>query len=251
METLFMDDDCIVVNKAPGESVEPVSSPAMTDLPRLLGERLGGPVFAVHRLDVPVSGCVLFARTREARSFLGRAFAEHSEGEGGSGPVKKIYRAVTEMPRGEMPSGGELVHWIRAGVTKSAAFDQAGPGRKRAALRYRIAGRGDRYLFLEIELLTGRRHQIRAQLARLGLHIKGDLKYGARRSEKGGGIRLHAYSLSFPSLKTGETLTVCAPFPPSVPGGLPDALWSAFEEAAGTRTDFPSPPMPPDVPPVF
>ncbi|MDR1287614.1 MAG: RNA pseudouridine synthase [Treponema sp.] len=238
METVFIDGDCAVVNKAPGESSEPLCPPAMTSLPRLLEERLGGPFFAVHRLDVPVSGCVLFARNREALAFLGRAFAEHSEGRGGEGSIKKMYWAVTEMPGREIPQSGELVHWIKAGPSKSAAFDGEGPGRKRAALRYRIAGKGDRYLFLEIELLTGRRHQIRAQLARLDLHIKGDLKYGARRSEKGGGIRLHACSLSFPVFKTGETVTVYAPPPPSAPGGLPDSLWMAFEESAGTPVRF-------------
>ena len=116
-----MDDDCAVVNKAPGESAEPLASPSsMKDLPRLLEERLCGPVFAVHRLDVPVSGCVLFARNRDALAFFGRIFAEHSEGDM-PGRVKKIYWAVVEMPGGEIPQSAELVHWIRAG-TVSRSF---------------------------------------------------------------------------------------------------------------------------------
>jgi 23S rRNA pseudouridine1911/1915/1917 synthase len=172
---------------------------------------------AVHRLDVPVSGCCLFARTGEALSFLSAAFAR--------GECKKTYRAIAEKP--EFPAGipdeGELVHWIKkyAG-NKSIACDEAGPGRKRAVLRYRVLGEGKRCFFMEIELVTGRHHQIRAQLARLGIHIKGDVKYGARRTEKGGGIRLHAVSLAFPDPLRGERILTVAP-PPQM-----DALWSAL-----------------------
>jgi 23S rRNA pseudouridine1911/1915/1917 synthase len=228
MEIVFENKSCVVVNKISGESTEPVSSGGgMTDLPRLLAERFGV-LFAVHRLDVPVSGCVLFAKNKKALSFLGKAFAERSAGDDNG--VKKIYWAVVEMPAGEIPRDGEYVHWIGAGgKSKSKAFKSEGPGLKRAALRCRAAGRGDRYLFLEIELLTGRRHQIRAQLAALGLHIKGDLKYGARRSDPGGGIHLHAYSLSFPDPLGGGLITAAAP-PPKGPGGSPDRLWQAFEE---------------------
>jgi 23S rRNA pseudouridine1911/1915/1917 synthase len=134
---------------------------------------------------------------------------------------------------------GELVHWIYRDKrrNKSIAFDTNGPGRKRAILRYRIAGQGERYLFLEIELVTGRSHQIRAQLAALGLHIKGDLKYGARRSEKSGGIRLHSYSLAFqnplPGGGGGEIIRVTAPPP------LRDRLWEDFEKCAVLVTPKP------------
>jgi 23S rRNA pseudouridine1911/1915/1917 synthase len=184
---------------------------------------------AVQRLDVPVSGCALFAKTGGALAALNRAFSQ--------GRAVKKYWAVLEDPSvagGPDPAGeGELVHWIAsdAGVNKSRAFDSPGPGRKEARLRYRCLGRGIRYLFLEIELITGRHHQIRAQLAALGLHIKGDLKYGSRRSEKGGGIRLHARSLAFPHPETGRTISVSA---------LPrmDPLWEALAEAA-SRTEKP------------
>ncbi|MDR2369950.1 MAG: RNA pseudouridine synthase [Treponema sp.] len=228
MEIIFENKSCVVVNKASGESAEPLPpGSGMIDLPRLLAER-PGVFFAVHRLDVPVSGCVLFAKNRKALSFLGRAFAEHSAGADNG--VKKIYWAVVETPEGEIPRDGEYVHWIGSGgKSKSKAFNSEGPGLKRAVLRCRAAGRGERYLFLEIEPLTGRRHQIRAQLAALGLHIKGDLKYGAKRSDPGGGIHLHARSLSFPDPIGRGLITAAAP-PPTGPEGSPDRLWRAFEE---------------------
>jgi 23S rRNA pseudouridine1911/1915/1917 synthase len=230
----------------------------MADLPRLLartfaaGKDFKGKDFlpaAVHRLDVPVSGCTLFARTPEALVLLNAEFHGASEAAlrgAKAAVVEKMYWAIVELPPPgvSLPESGKWVHWIKAGIhtsaagihtntagtgeNKSAAYDEEGPGRKRGALRYRILGQGDHYLFLEINLLTGRHHQIRAQLARMGLHIKGDLKYGARRSERGGGIRLHGYSLSFPApggAGTGEIIHVQA-LPP-----VPDPLWDAFEAA--------------------
>jgi 23S rRNA pseudouridine1911/1915/1917 synthase len=185
---------------------------------------------------MPVSGCLLLAKTQAAAAFLGKAFARHGC------LVEKRYWAITELPKSEnaLPQEGELVHWLGfdSKTNKSFAFplermnDTAAAkrrkGLKKAILRYRIAGRGEHYLFLEIDLVTGRHHQIRAQLAALGLHIKGDLKYGARRSEKSGGIRLHAYSLAFPNpLRPDEMIRVQAPPP------VADSLWSAFLEAAG------------------
>jgi 23S rRNA pseudouridine1911/1915/1917 synthase len=232
VKTVFAHPDCLVVNKEAGESTEPRPPPNMKDLPALLQDSFG-PVTAVHRLDVPVSGCVLFARNRRALSLLGRAFAEPCRegrpGEKQERKVRKIYWAIAETPDRDFPESGELLHWIAAAGGKSEAFDEDGPGRKKALLRYRRAGQGERYLFLEIDLITGRRHQIRAQLARLGLRIKGDLKYGARRSEKAGGIRLHAYSLSFPdpAARTGEIIRVCAAPP------LRDRLWEAFAQCPG------------------
>jgi 23S rRNA pseudouridine1911/1915/1917 synthase len=196
---LYQDGSCVVINKAAGEDAEHF------------------PLRAVHRLDVPVSGCLLFARTPDALAFLSSAFAR--------GLVDKRYWAILEAPETAVPGREELVHWIRWNPrsNKSAAFGEAGPGRKRAALRYRIIGRGERYLFMEIKLLTGRHHQIRAQLAALGLHIKGDLKYGARRSEKEGGIRLHARSLTFPDPSGGDAPVHVTAAPP-----LRDRLWEDF-----------------------
>ena len=239
---LYCDIDCVVVNKVPGEAVEGAGK-GMVDLPRLLAGELSNPdrepawalpaenalamPTAVHRLDVPVSGCAVFARTSGALAFLSAAFANQA--------VEKKYWAIVELPESALPAAEnkktELVHWIQfdSKRNKSIACNEPGPGRKKAVLRYRQAGKGENYLFLEVELVTGRHHQIRAQLAQLGLHVKGDLKYGARRSERNGGIRLHARSLSFPNpTENGSRITVLADPP------LSDNLWQAFQLTVGS-----------------
>jgi 23S rRNA pseudouridine1911/1915/1917 synthase len=223
---LYQDPRCLVVNKLPGEAVEG-AAPGMIDLPRLLAETSGGaasgpeglaiPV-AVNRLDVPASGCVLFARTRRALSRLNAVL--------GQGKMEKRYWVIAENPAaGELPEAGEWIHWLSRNprTNKSRAWAEEGPGRKQGVLRYRIKGRGERYIFLEIELAAGRHHQIRAQLAAQGLFIKGDLKYGARRSERGGGIRLHAASLSFPNPDAPGAEVTARAYPPVM-----DPLWEAF-----------------------
>jgi 23S rRNA pseudouridine1911/1915/1917 synthase len=222
---IYTSDECLVVNKISGEAAEGAVK-GMADLPKLLAAQFGGTFTAVHRLDVPVSGCTLFARSPGALSFLNAAFA--------GGRVQKYYWAIIEMPRTGTSVGetGEMIHWLETDRrrNKSAAFTEEAPGRKKAILRYRVTGRGTHYLFMEIELVSGRRHQIRAQLAAAGLHIKGDLKYGSRRSEKAGGIRLHARSLRFPappgSPGPEEYVTVKAAPP------LRDRLWEDFEKSA-------------------
>ncbi|MDR2606818.1 MAG: RNA pseudouridine synthase [Treponema sp.] len=220
---LFSNSSCMVINKAPGESTEPLPGPGMIDLPRLLAEyRADLRPLPVHRLDVPVTGCVLFALNGEALRFLGKAFRE--------GKTQKSYWAITEFPPSgkTLPNEGEMKHWIgagHAGANKVTVSGTEGPALRESRLRYRIFGRGEHYLFWEIELLSGRHHQIRAQLAHEGFPVKGDLKYGARRSEKAGGIRLHARDLSFPDPESSSTITVSC-FPP-----LEDNLWLAFREA--------------------
>jgi 23S rRNA pseudouridine1911/1915/1917 synthase len=218
----------MVINKLPGDSSENI--PLKNE-----GDKFPAPV---HRLDVPVSGCLLLARTPEAAAFLGSAFARRDS------RVEKKYWAIIEKPfkNGKteiaLPEKGELVHWLGVNSKTNKAFalppemmggtspKERHKGLKKAVMRYKIAGQGENYLFLEIDLVTGRHHQIRAQLAALGLHIKGDLKYGARRSEKSGGIRLHAYSLAFPNpLNPGEVIRVKARPP------VMDSLWAAFAEA--------------------
>ncbi|GHV53589.1 RNA pseudouridine synthase [Spirochaetia bacterium] len=246
MEIVYQSDDCVVVNKLPGDSAEPLAAvqagKGMADLPRMLlktlavGKDFRGKDFlpaAVHRLDVPVSGCTLFARTPEALVFLNAAFHGASEAAlrgANASTVEKIYWAIVELPPPgkELSEAGEWRHRIKAGTgeNKSVAYDEEGPGRKQGILRYRLVGAGSHYLFFEINLLTGRHHQIRAQLARMGLHIKGDLKYGAKRSERGGGIRLHGYSLAFPDPAAPNELIRVQALPP-----LRDPLWAAFEAA--------------------
>ena len=232
---LYCDAHCVVVNKIAGEALEGAGK-GMIDLPKLLAAELPDSSLpadevlalptAVHRLDVPVTGCAVFARTKTALSFLNDSFRNNIDNT-----IDKRYWAIVELPRDnnvKIPSQfTELIHWIQFDKkkNKSTAHDENGPGRKKAVLRYCIRGRGANYLFLEIELITGRHHQIRAQLERLCLCIKGDLKYGARRSEPGGGIRLHARSVSFPNPENnGKRITVEAAPP------LRDNLWLAFEE---------------------
>jgi len=229
---LHCDAACVVVNKIPGEAAEGAGR-GMGCLPSLLAAELAAPGYpasvspdaptAVHRLDVPVSGCTLFARQASALRFLNDAFSR--------GLAQKRYWAIVEPPLGEARFSMEtdIVHWIGfdSRRNKSTAHDEPGPGRKKAVLRCGLVGRGRDYLFMEVDLVTGRHHQIRAQFERLGLRIKGDLKYGARRSEKAGGIRLHARSLSFPDLAGGQGIAVHAD-PPVL-----DGLWQAFLSAAG------------------
>jgi len=236
---LFINNDVIVINKLAGEAMEGATE-RMIDLPSLVlrqfgtvenGKETGGthnekafaPV-AVHRLDVPVTGCALFARNAGAAVFLNNVFARTVDQEG---RAEKYYWAVVELSPAfsVLPDTGELIHWILANPknNKSAAFDKPIPHGKEAILRYRIRGKGKNYGFLEIELVTGRHHQIRAQLAALGLHIKGDIKYGARRSEKDGGIRLHSHALYFPDPSMPQNTIHVKANPP-----LQDNLWSDF-----------------------
>jgi len=194
---IFKNSGCIVVNKLKGEASEGAKK-GIFDLRAYLSDFLGSEaqlVEAVNRLDVPVTGCALFALTKESLAYLNKAFAENNPS------IEKYYWAIIEKPLFCLPESGERTHWIETNlrINKSFAYEKQRKGLKKAVLRYKIINKGDNYLFLEISLLSGRHHQIRAQLASMGLHIKGDLKYGARRSEKEGGIRLHARSLSFPN----------------------------------------------------
>ena len=228
---IYCDSSCIIVNKIAGEAAEGAKA-GMTDLPKQLLEISALPSAndalefpaAVHRLDVPVTGCSVFARTKTALCFLNEKFKTNC--------VKKIYWAVVEKPDNDIinkinEKNTEFIHWIQfnAKQNKSIAFSEEGEGRKKAKLRCRLAGEGRDYLFMEIELITGRHHQIRAQFEHLGLHIKGDLKYGSRRSEKNGGIRLHARSITFPNPANPRKLIYAEAVP------LPeDNLWLAFQE---------------------
>jgi 23S rRNA pseudouridine1911/1915/1917 synthase len=182
---------------------------------------------AVHRIDQPVSGCVLLALDKKTHASLSARFA--------SGSIRKRYFAIVEKPEAGTlieAGGGRLEHLIRfdrkhhkATALPNEEVRKPGPDWKRAALEWKLVGEGDRYLFLEVTPETGRTHQIRAQLAAAGMAIKGDLKYGARRSDPLGGIRLHAFAIQFRHPATRETLTVTAPV------REPDALWQAFMKA--------------------
>ena len=223
---LYRDSCCAVVNKLKGEAAEGAAQ-GMVNLPNELLPVLGANTElaeAVHRLDVPVTGCSLFALTKQSLSFLNAAFAEENSI---SHPVEKKYWAIVEKPPFCLPEcqHKELIHWIQTNskTNKSFAYDKESRGRRKASLHYSILGEGENYLFLDICLHSGRHHQIRAQLAAAGFHIKGDLKYGAKRSEKGGGIRLHARSISFPSPSNKNKKISVTADPPEI-----DNLWEMF-----------------------
>lgn len=188
-----------------------------------LESSLGGPlpfVEAVHRLDQPVSGCVIIATDKDIFTELSRQF--------NAGTIRKRYLAVVEKPSLPLSSdSGRLQDWItfdprsrKARIVKEedAKRFQA----KKAIMEWKLIGEGDRYLFLTAEPKTGRTHQIRAQLAAQGLIIKGDLKYGAKRSEPAGGIRLHAHSVQFKDPTSGDVVSITCDPP------VMDPLWSAF-----------------------
>ncbi len=158
-----------------------------------------------HRLDRPVSGVVVYAKTSKALSRMSNLFREKD--------IEKVYHAIVETC--PQPPSGTLVHHITRNTrqNKSYVHPEQVQGSKEARLQYRLLASSDRYHLLEILLETGRHHQIRAQLAGIGSVIKGDRKYGARRSNKNGGISLHARKISFIHPVRGERLEVVAPYP--------------------------------------
>ena len=221
MKVLYEDNHIIVVNKQSGEIVQgdKTGNTPLSDIVKAyLKEKYNKPgnVFlgVVHRLDRPVSGVVLFAKTSKALPRLNKLFAEHEK-------VKKTYWAiVANKPPQE---SGTLTHWLtRNEKTNTAkAYDREVPNSKKAVLDYRLIAASERYFLLEIQLHTGRHHQIRCQLAKMGCPIKGDLKYGAPRSNPDGSICLHARHLELVHPVSHEAISITAPVPQ-------DALWRAF-----------------------
>jgi 23S rRNA pseudouridine1911/1915/1917 synthase len=229
-EVLLEDDALIVVDKLLPLPVQPekTGDPSLQDIIRKKMRGTGGAepyLEAAHRIDRRSSGIVVFAKTPASAAGLGEQF----RGEGPS-PVKKTYWAVVDALLG--PEEGRLEHFLvwdgRTGKSRAFASDP-GKGAKKAILLYRLAGKSERYVLLEIEPLTGRTHQIRAQLAAAGMSIRGDLKYGARRSTRNGLIMLHARSIAFAHPSSGEGIALTAGPPRSEP------LWDAFgpDDAAG------------------
>lgn len=221
MTVLYEDNHIIVVNKAAGEIVQGDKTgdkPLSEIVKGYIKEKYAKPgeVFlgVVHRLDRPVSGVVCLARTSKALSRLNAMFADHSS-------VHKTYWALTA---GTPPqSEGTLTHWLTRDekTNKAKAYDREVPRSKKAILNYRVIGRSDRYTLIEVELLTGRHHQIRCQLAKIGCPIKGDLKYGAPRSNPDGSISLHARMLELEHPVSHQHICVTAPVPE-------DRLWQYF-----------------------
>jgi len=223
MTVLYEDNHLIVVNKAPSEIVQGDKTgdkPLSEIVKEYLKEKYNKPgnVFCgvTHRLDRPTSGVVVFARTSKALSRLNELFRD--------GEVDKTYWAVVKNrpPQSE----DTLIHYLIKNEqnNKSTAYDSEKPHTKKAVLHYRQIHASDNYFLLEIALETGRHHQIRCQLAKIGCPIKGDLKYGAERSNPDGSISLHARSIAFIHPVSREQVKVIAPVPD-------EKLWAAFEEA--------------------
>ena len=214
---LYEDNHILIINKKAGEIVQGDKTgdePLGETLKAFIAMRDGKPgqVFmgVPHRIDRPVSGAVVFAKTSKALERLSAMFRE--------GRVHKTYWAlVCKAPK---EKEALVEGWISRNerLNKSFFSVKPVPGAKEARLRYSHIADTDRYFLLEVELMTGRHHQIRCQLAALGCPIKGDLKYGAPRSNPDGGISLHARQVSFIHPVKKEAVEITAPLPPSWKG---------------------------------
>lgn len=221
MTVVYEDNHIIIVNKTASEIVQGDKTgdiPLSEIVKQYIKEKYAKPgnVFlgVTHRLDRPVSGLVVFAKTSKALSRLNDMF-RNSE-------VKKTYWAIVKQcPPAEE---GELVHYLvrNEKQNKSYAYDKEVKNSKKAILDYKLIGHSQNYYLLEVNLKTGRHHQIRCQLAKMGCPIKGDLKYGFPRSNPDGSICLHARRIRFIHPVSKELIDVTAP----VPSGN---LWNGFE----------------------
>ena len=224
MLPLYEDNHIIIVSKRSGEIVQGDKTgdePLSETVRQYIKEKYHKPgnVFlgVVHRLDRPVWGLVVFAKTSKALTRLNKMFKE--------GQVHKTYWAITKnAPPAEE---GVLTDWLvrNERQNKSYAHPQEVPNAKKAVLKYRVIAHSDRYHLREVNLLTGRHHQIRCQLANMGCAIKGDLKYGAPRSNPDGSISLLARRITFVHPVSKENIVVEAPLPPN------DKLWEALASA--------------------
>ena len=208
VDVLYEDNHVIGINKRVGDIVQGDKTgdiPLSEHLKAYLKKKYNKPGEAylgvVHRLDRPTTGVVLFAKTSKALSRLNAMFADKAQ-------VQKTYWALVDA----MPPAteGTLTHWLvrNEKQNKSVAHNKEVQQSKKAVLHYKLLKSFDHYHLLEIDLITGRHHQIRAQLAAIGLHIKGDLKYGAKRSNPDGGICLHAYKLTFEHPVKKEVISI-------------------------------------------
>lgn len=220
MTVLYEDNHLIIVNKAPGEIVQGDKTgdkPLLDIVKEYLKVKYNKPrnVFCgvTHRLDRPTSGVVVFAKTSKALSRLNEMFK--------NGEMHKTYWAIVKNhpPHPQ----GTLTHFLvkNERTNKSAAHDTEKPGTKKAVLHYKVVARSQNYFLLEVDLETGRHHQIRSQLSKIGCPIKGDLKYGAERSNPDGSISLHARHISFVHPVSKQKIDVTAPVPD-------DALWAVL-----------------------
>ena len=226
MQVVYEDNHIIIVYKESGEIVQgdktgdvPLSE-TVKDYIKTKYHKPGN-VFlgVVHRLDRPVSGLVIFARTSKALTRLNAMFKD--------GDVHKTYWAITR----NAPAIPEatLTQWLTRNEkqNKSYAYDREVPHSKKATLAYRVIGHTDNYSLLEVQLMTGRHHQIRCQLAHMGCPIKGDLKYGSKRSNPDGSISLLSHSVEFVHPVSHELVRLTSPLPD-------DPLWHGIAETVKT-----------------
>lgn len=222
LEVLFEDNHLLAVNKKPGDIVQGDKTgdePLSEVVKRYIKSKYNKPgeVFlgTIHRIDRPVSGVVLFARTSKALERMNEQFRERE--------VHKVYWAVVKnTPPHEKAT---LINYLikDEAKNKSRAYDEPRNGALKCELEYTLIKKADRYSLLEINPLTGRHHQIRVQLSKIGCPIKGDLKYGFDRSNPDGSIHLHARKLIFNHPVTKEPITIVAPPPDEV-------LWNFFSK---------------------
>ncbi len=222
LEILYEDNHVIAVNKKSSDIVQGDKTGDIT-LPDRIKEYLKekyqkpGNVFCgvIHRLDRPTSGVVLFAKTSKGLERLNKQFRDKE--------TNKVYWAVTENE--PSTKNGTLINYLKKneGQNKSYVHSTEVPGSKKAVLNYKVIASSDNYFLLEIQLETGRHHQIRAQLSSIGCPIKGDVKYGAKRPNKDLSISLHARELSFMHPTTKEQISITAPVPE-------DPLWKYFTQ---------------------
>lgn len=221
MEVIYQDNHIIIVNKAPGEIVQGDKTgdiPLVETVKAWIKEKYSKPgnVFCglVHRLDRPVGGLVVFARTSKALARMNEMFR--------LGKVEKTYLAITRNRPAE--DSKRLTGYLHSVERSNKSFISPTPreGAKEVALTYRYLGSSDRYHLLEVHLETGRKHQIRAQLASIGCPVRGDLKYGDKRSNPDGSISLRAHRIRFEHPVSGKIIDVTAPLPAG------DTLWQSF-----------------------
>lgn len=224
MKVIYEDNHIIVVEKEPGEIVQGDKTgdkPLSEMLKGWLKEKYAKPgnvfVGVTHRLDRPVGGLVVFAKTSKALARLNDMFR--------NGEVDKTYHAIVcnRPPQDK----GRLENWLKSieKTNKTLIAKPDTPGAKKAVLEYRLLASGERYHLLEIKLLTGRKHQIRAQLSAIGCPIKGDLKYGAPRSNPNGGISLRAVNVDFIHPVSKQHISLNASLPE-------ERLWQELEQKA-------------------
>ena len=219
-DILFEDNHVIVVNKMSGVLVQKdkTGDKSLSDHIKSyikIKNKKPGNVFlgVVHRIDRPTSGVIVFAKTSKALSRLNKQFVDRK--------VSKKYLAITNNIN--CLSSDKLKNWIIKNTKQNKSYIHSSPipGSKIAILRYSLVKELDNYSLLEVIIETGRHHQIRAQLSNIGLTIKGDLKYGSKRSNKDGSIDLHAYKIIFNHPVTKNKIEIKAPFPKRQP-------WSSF-----------------------